>query len=224
MTEAVEVNGIVLSSMPVGESDRRLSILTKELGRISAFARGARKPTSSLIAATRPFATGKFFIYPGRDAFSLNKAEISEHFEEIVKDVEKTAYGSYFLELATRFSHEHFDGGNQLNLLYLSLKALLNEKIPLPLTRRVYELKTLTYEGVIPEFSEGQGAANQFSLSKSAVFALRFIRETELKKLYTFTVTPEVLWEIARVSEYFVSANIDRPLKSAEMIEILTNT
>lgn len=224
MTEAVEVNGIVLSSMPVGESDRRLSILTKELGRISAFARGARKPTSSLIAATRPFATGKFFIYPGRDAFSLNKAEISEHFEEIVKDVEKTAYGSYFLELATRFSHEHFDGGNQLNLLYLSLKALLNEKIPMPLTRRVYELKTLTYEGVIPEFTEGQGAANPFSLSKSAVFALRFIRETELKKLYTFTVTPEVLREIARVSEYFVSANIDRPLKSAEMIEILTNT
>lgn len=220
MTEAVEVNGIVLSSMPVGESDRRLSILTKELGRISCFVRGARKPTNRFISATRPFSAGKFLLYPGRDAFSLQGAEISEHFEEIVKDFEKTAYGCYFLELSTRFSHEHYDGGNQLYLLYYALKALSNEKIPMELTMRVFEMKTLMLEGVVPEFTEGEGAAERFELSKSAVFSLRFMAERPPQKLFTFTVTEEVLRELARVSDYFISANVDKPLKSREMIFI----
>ena len=49
MRDTVSVNGIILSAMPVGEADRRLSLVTKELGKISCFARGARKPTSRFV-------------------------------------------------------------------------------------------------------------------------------------------------------------------------------
>ena len=44
MQESLYVTGIVLKQTPFGEYDRIVSLLTREKGKITAFARGARKP------------------------------------------------------------------------------------------------------------------------------------------------------------------------------------
>ena len=56
MQESLYVTGIVLKQTPFGEYDRRVCLLTREKGKITAFARGARKPGNRLAAATNPFA------------------------------------------------------------------------------------------------------------------------------------------------------------------------
>ena len=63
MREAVNLAGIVLKSSPVGEYDRRLVILTRERGKLTAFARGAKRPGNALMAASRPFVFGNFGMY-----------------------------------------------------------------------------------------------------------------------------------------------------------------
>ena len=100
------VMGMVLSAATIGEYDKRIVLLTKERGRISAFARGARRPKSPLSAATEPFTFGEFYIYKGKDSYVIEQVEAKNYFPELRKDLDDLYMGLYFCEVASYFTRE----------------------------------------------------------------------------------------------------------------------
>ena len=75
MRETVTLTGMVLISAPSGDYDRRLVLLTRERGRITAFAHGARKPGNPLMASSRPFSFGTFTLYEGCLLYTSDAAD-----------------------------------------------------------------------------------------------------------------------------------------------------
>ena len=97
MSQSVIVMGMVLTAMPVNDYDKRITILTKERGKITAFARGARRPSSQLLAATNPFAFGEFEVFEGRNSYNVTKANIQNYFRELVLDLDAASLGFYLM-------------------------------------------------------------------------------------------------------------------------------
>ena len=219
MSQELKMTGMVLLAVPYGEYDRRVVLLTKESGKITAFARGARRPTSSLLAATGAFNFGTFTLFEGRTAYTLASADIRNYFSGLKADLDGSCYGSYFMEFASYYGRENLDASEMINLLYASLRALENPLIPDVLVRYIYEIRMMVINGEFP-----QDAAWDPSLLESARYALQFIISAPLKNLYSFTVTDQVLDQIIRVQDKIRERLIDTRMKSLEILEMMTGT
>lgn len=248
MPAATIVTGMVLSAMPVGDYDKRLVILTKELGKISAFAKGARRPNSALLACSQPFSFGKFTLYTGRTSYNITAVEISNYFPELREDLDSVYYGMYFCEFADYITKESNDEKEILKLLYATLRAVAKKTIELSLIRLVFEFKIMALSGVAPQVyecvkCEKTGEDYRFSvvnggllcvacqvhdiksirLSTSSIYTLQYIISKDVENLYTFRVSNEVLNELRMCARRYLANYINHEFKSDELLRTLTS-
>lgn len=215
MQEFICVTGMILKQMPVGEYDRRICLLTRERGKISAFARGARKPGSKLAAASNPFSFGVFKLYEGKSSYTVAEADIQNYFEELRTDFMGAYYGMYFAEVADYYTRENNDEREMLKLMYQSLRALCAPAIPDPLIKCIFEIKAIAVNGEFPGIPQDMG------LSGSAAYAIEYIAASSIEKLYTFTVTKEVLAELTKAADRYRRTFMDHEFKSLEILKTL---
>ena len=223
----ITVTGMVLSATPVGDYDRRVVLLTKERGKIAAFARGARRTNSSLLGVTSPFSFGEFVVYEGRTSYTLMSASISNYFSELRTDVEGAYYGFYFLDFAGYYAREANDETELLKLLYQTLRALTNVHIPNRLIRCIYELKAVCINGEGPQVFECVcrkceiHAPDAVMVGTSTLYTLQYIISSKVEKLYTFAVKEEVLLELENLIRNYLNVYVGRNFKSLEILETI---
>jgi len=252
MTGQIKLTGMVLVSMPVGDYDRRLTILTRERGKISAFAKGSRKPTSPLLGCSQPFSFGEFILYEGKSSYNVVSAEISNYFAELRDDVESIYYAMYFCEFSCFMTKENLEAGEPLKLLYMTLRALSKPALHKRLVRRIFELRFMAVNGEMPQvencvlcgreemlkepkgwFSPSEGGIcceecrrkriqenDGIWIGTSTIYTMQYILATPLEKLFTFTVSDEVLAELSEAMDRFLAKHVGHKMKSEEMLEI----
>lgn len=243
MVETITVVGMVISGTPISEYDKRLVILTKELGKITAFARGARKPTSRFLGGSQPMAFGEFTLYRGRNAYTVTGMKISDYFSNTMKDIDNMYLGMYFLEMADYYGREGIEARDTLELLYLSMKALSKGVIPGRLVRCIYELRTLVINGEYPnvfncgncgkteglDYFDAQRNAmlckqchgsiqSQKLLEQSTIYTLQYIITSPVNKLFTFQVKDSVLVQMEDIIGQYIKKVIDKKFNSLDFL------
>lgn len=213
MQDYIQVTGIILKQSPIGEYDRRICLLTKEKGKISAFVRGCRKPGSRLSSATNPFSFGVFKLYEGKNAYNVAEADIQNYFEDLRTDYIGAYYGMYFAEIADYYTRENADDKEMMKLLYQSLRALGVQSLPRELVRYIFEIKSIVVNGEFP------GLPTELSgLEESTIYALNYIVESTVEKLYTFTVSDSVLAQLKELAGRYCNRAFDKDFKSLDIL------
>ena len=215
MQEFIDVTGMILKQNAFGEYDRRICLLTKERGKISAFAKGARKPGNRLAAATNPFSFGVFRLYAGKNSYTVSEANITNYFEELMTDYEGAYFGMYFAEVADYFARENNDERQLLKLLYQSLKAISAPSLPTSLVKCIFEIKAIVVNGEYP------GAPTDMKLEPSTLYTLSYIEAAPIEKLYTFTVKESVLAQLQLVADRYRRRFMNHDFKSLEILKTL---
>lgn len=152
MSGTYKATGINLKAMPLGESDRLLTVLTQELGLIRVVAPGARKHQSSLRGRSDLFVINELLIAKGKNLDKIIQAESVESFPGLGQDLGKLTASQYLAELVLYQALSDQPQAELLTLLSEHLRRL--EQLPktatlASLTQAIFHL--LVQAGVAPQ-------------------------------------------------------------------------
>ena len=144
------VEAVVLQHHDWGEADRLLWLFTRELGKVRAVAKGARKLRSRKAGHLEPFTRVNLLLARGRDMPIITQAETVNAHNALREDLVLVGYASYVIELLDRFTYEEGENRALYRLLADTLARLSTEPDP-SLAVRFYEVRLLDLLGFRPQ-------------------------------------------------------------------------
>lgn len=239
--------GIVIRSTDYGESNKVITLYTRELGKIGVMARGAKKPNSRLSAITQLFTHGYFLVQKGAGLGSLQQGEMISSMRSIREDIFLTAYSSYIVELTDK-STEDLKTNPYLFELLLQTLHYLNEGYDQDVLMNIFELKILNVLGLHPllnqcsvcgetdghfSFSIREGGLichrcihkdpYHFKLSIAAVKLLRLFYYFDLSRLGSISVKDETKAELKKVISAYYDEYSGLHLKTKKFLNSIEN-
>lgn len=145
------VHAIVLRRRDSGESDRRLVLLTSELGKIEVVAKGARKSASRLAGSSDPLTHAVMNLASGKATRYVTQAQPMGAFRGLRTDFERLSFGLALGELYAAVLPYDEPAPEAFELLGTSLGHL--EVHPKPLVALVWaEMRLMELSGFMPQF------------------------------------------------------------------------
>ena len=220
--------GLVLRETVTRETDKILTVLTPDRGKISLIARGARRKNSRLAAACQLLAYSELTIYEKGQWFMLDEAET-------------LSLASYLADL-TDATAQAEDTSQLLRLLLNALYALSVLHKPPQLVKPAFELRLMALSGFEP-LADGCAVCGRpepekpvldavhgvvccaacrekgglaMPLSPAALAALRHVLYCPDKKLYSFTLDTPALRQLGQAAEVYVTAQLERSFRTLD--------
>ena len=146
------LTGIVLRSIPVGEADRLVIIVTRERGKFKCLARGVRKPTSKLGGFLEPMHEVFITVQISRLYPIVKDVRTIGVLNQVSNNVPHYLYLMYIAELLESFILEDETNIEIFNL-YKFILQIFNNVDEVNMLTLFFQLKLLMLCGYGPELS-----------------------------------------------------------------------
>jgi DNA repair protein RecO (recombination protein O) len=122
------LEGIILKRRNTGETDKIFTVFTKQIGKIQAIAKGVRKISSRRSGHLEVFNRLRLTLSNTKGMENIIEAELVEGFNEIGKDLAKTGYAYYLVEIVNELVPEREKHENIFELLNIALNNISSSK------------------------------------------------------------------------------------------------
>ena len=241
---------IIRENNNIGEADRFVTALTRDFGVVRAAARGARNLKNRKSSATQLLSYSRLTLYRGREKYIIDDVEPIRVFFELRSDIEKLSLSQYFCELAGVLAPREEPAEDFLRLMLNALHFLGEGKRDPRQIKAVVELRMAALAGFMPDlmacagcgayegqemwFSPQEGlllcgrcrasrpGTGLVPMPGNVLAAMRHIVYSPFDGCFSFGMAPEGMELLARQTEGFLLAQLNRGFKTLDFYHSLS--
>ena len=235
---------MVLRQYPLGEADRIVTLLTPDLGKVRAVAKGVRRPKGRLRGHLDLTNVVDFAAAYGRNLDVITEAALQDDHPGSREDLTRLSHAIYVCEVADLFSQERSPSRALYVLVTATLEALGEVSDPW-LVGRWYEQRVLDVTGFRPQLEHcvecdstlepgdhvldlgaggmlcpscrTLGVGQKVQVSQSAMRALRHFQRTgTVAGIGDPTLNDGLRNEVEGISSRYIRSIVERDIRSAD--------
>lgn len=240
---------IILKTRNLRESDQIVSVFAEREGKITAVAKGVKKPKSSLRGCVQPFCYSLLFFSRGRDMDLITQGKIIDFFGNSREDINRTLYCMYMMELLEKSLMEKVpmpklfavclevmqsmnnEGFNPMLIRYFESRLLVNLGYKPMLDRCVLcdrkELKTYNFSmadgGLVCDSCRDTSRA-QMSLRGDSLALIQLLSEGSFQAVRKVKASPAATQQLEVFLEAYLEYHVERKFRVKNTIRWLKQT
>lgn len=237
---------ITLRTRDLRESDQLITVFSEKEGKLTAVAKGVKKPKSSLRGCIQPFCHSLLFFSQGRELDLITQGRLLDFFGNSREDLNRTLHIMYMMEVLDKSLMDRVPMP-QLYLALADILGLIDQEGFNPVLLRYFEsrlLMSLGYKPVLDRcakcghrsfkrytFSPADGGLlcdsclaggrHQVILRGDCLGLLRLLSEDNLRAICRVKVAPEAMQQLESVLETYLEYHVERKFRVKNTIRWL---
>ena len=247
----IKTDGLIIKQQNIGEQDRLVTILTRELGVVRAFVRQGKNIKSRNCASTGLLCYSELTLYKGKkDYYTVENAQLLNMFGDLKKELTKLSLAEYFCEVAAAVCPQEQNSEEHLRLILNALYLLSKGEVAELLIKSAVEMRLMSISGYMPDLLmcprcgvyeaeemyfllsgqlfckacfEKNPLPQGIKISNSLALALRHIVFAEDKKLFSFSLSDESLKRLSEITEEYLSRKVERNFATLQFYKTVSS-
>ena len=238
----ITTDGLVIKETNIRDNDRMITIITRDLGVITAFVRGVKSIKSKRGSATSLLSFSNFNLELKGDTYTVTEASTNKVFFGAGSDIVTLTVAQYFCELCNVFRPYEKESEEFLRLILNSLHFLTENKRSAELIKAITELRVAVIAGYAPNIvacdgcGEFEDAVMYFNLQDGTLYcsechndkcisvtltvlqAMRHIVYSKFEQLYSFEIPETAAKELSQLTEKYVTYQTEHRFTTLEFL------
>ena len=245
----ISTDALVIKENSIGDNDRVITLMTRDLGVITAFAIGAKSIKSRRGSATGLLSYSNFNLEKKGESYRVCEASVNKMFFGAGSDIETLTLAQYFCELSLCLYPNDSTSEEFLRLILNSLNLLSDKNRSNSLIKAITELRITSLSGYSPDliacdkcgkfeddymffrYSDGKlfckdcnspDTTEQINLD--ILKAMRHIIFSEFNKIYSFSLSDENSKKLSSITEKYIIYQTEHKFKTLDFYNSLTES